>query len=79
MRKFTVKIYELEEAFFDTLMSIENKEIAKRTFSEMIDKDDGKYDFMIDFLTDYNDFYHPIPDEIRVIFELDAGAYYMEN
>lgn len=81
MKIFKTKIFETREAFFDTLMQMEDKEEATRVFANMLNKESyyEKEDFMFDYLAENNEFYSAISDELRKVFELDAGAYYVEN
>lgn len=83
MKKFEIKVYEVEEAFFNYLMYAKeekDKNEAVQAFTEMINQDEiARFDYMVDYLKHHDEFYIPIPDGLREYLDLDAGCYYLEE
>lgn len=79
MKKLEIRVYEQQEAFFGTLMGLEDKSEAIKAFETMYDYDSlGKLTFMYEFLNDHDEFYRVIPDEMREFLGLGSGVYYTE-
>lgn len=83
MKKFEIKVYEIEEAFINSLMYAQEKESknnATWAFAGMIHQDElDRFDYMADYLKHHDEFYIPIPDGLREYLDLDAGCYYLEE
>lgn len=83
MKKFEIKVYEIEEAFINSLMYAQEEEFkneAVQAFTEMIHQDEmDRLDYMFDYLKHHDEFYIPISDGLREYLDLDAGCYYLEE
>lgn len=83
MKQFEIKVYEIEEAFINSLMYVQEEEDkikAIQVFAEMIYQDEiSRFDYMFDYLKHHDGFYIPIPDDLREYLDLDAGCYYLEE
>lgn len=83
MKKFEIKVYEIEEAFINSLMYAQEEEFkneAVQAFAEMIHQDEtSRLNYMFDYLKHHDEFYIPIPDGLREYLDLDAGCYYLEE
>jgi hypothetical protein len=83
MKKFEIKVYEIEEAFINSLMYAQEEEFkneAVQAFAEMIHQDEtSRLNYMFDYLKHHDEFYIPIPDGLREYLGLDAGCYYLEE
>lgn len=83
MKKFEIKVYEVEEAFINSLMYAqeeEDKHEAVQAFAGMIRQDEiARFDYMVDYLKHHDEFYIPIPDGLREYLDMDAGCYYLEE
>lgn len=83
MKKFEIKVYEVEEAFINSLMYAEgeeSKDKAIQVFAGMIHQDEiDRFDYMADYLKNHDEFYVPVPESLREYLDLDAGAYYLEE
>lgn len=84
MKKFEIKVYEVEEAFINSLMYAqeeEDKNEAVQAFAEMIHQEDEneRFHYMVEYLKHHDEFYVPVPESLREYLDLDAGAYYLEE
>lgn len=83
MKQFEIKVYEIEEAFINSLMYAQEEEDKIKViqvFAEMIHQDEiSRFDYMFDYLKHHDGFYIPIPDGLREYLDLDDGCYYLEE
>lgn len=83
MKKFKVEIYEIEEAFFNTLHEMtegseEVKAEAIKAFSDFAAAED-KYDFMAEYLAENDYYFSLITDDFRCFVGGDSGMFYIAN
>lgn len=83
MMEFTTRIYELEEAFIKTILTMEDDGLAFNAFKKYRDLNEyaeNKYNFMADFMNEViekgQELFSPVLDSHREVFDLDSGLYY---
>lgn len=84
MKKFEIEVYNAQEAFINSILYTKEEELkneAIQVFAGMmrLDNEIDRFDYMIEYLENHNEFYVPIPDGLREYLDLDAGAYYLEE